>query len=64
MEFKNLNDYSKIKLLDDIKKIDKVIEKLTESIKNHNQELQEKRSKLDELEKTKIQLELLKKQVF
>ena len=57
----SINDYSKKKLVGDIEKNTKLIKKLEDSIKNHNDELELKNKKLDELKKELNLLEKLQK---
>lgn len=61
---KNLNDYTKIKLIKEIEETKKNLEKMNKLILNHNQELKLKQDKKDELENKLKLLGNLSKQVY
>lgn len=61
MNYKNIDEFSKAKLIDEISKVKKNIEKVEQSIKNHSNELDEKKIKLESLKKDADILEKLKK---
>lgn len=58
-----INEYTKDKIAEDLKKLGSQIDKLESSIKNHNDELDMKKSKLEELKITLKTLTDLKKSV-
>ena len=59
--FKTIRDYSKERMERELKVLQKKIEKLDNNIKNNNDELEKKKTKLNELNEVKINLENLMK---